>query len=228
MSNIQSEVQFLKSCQHPNIIRYIDAVRAGEKFYIITEWMESKSVADVISRFGKLQESLTRNYISQISRGLAYLHERNIIHRDVKAANVLVSKDGFVKLADFGIALQLRDTSSEDSDKETQVIQGSPYWMAPEVIQMHMPTVKSDVWSMGCTALEMIVGAPPYYELSPMRAFYRIVNDSHPPLPIHLFSKNLADMLHLVFIKDPNYRPTAEALLSHPWLNESGTKEKER
>lgn len=119
-----------------------------------------------------------------------------------------------MKLADFGIALQLRENEEELRGE----VVGSPYWMAPEIVVQSPVTAKSDVWSAACTAVEMVQGSPPYYELSPLRAFYRIVNDPHPPLPAQT-SSQLQDFLLRCFCRDPMARPsTAELLGDAEWV----------
>lgn len=114
--------------------------------------------------------------MSQVLHGLLYLHEQGVIHRDIKGANILTTKEGLVKLADFGVASRTTGLS------ESSVV-GTPYWMAPEVIELSGATTASDIWSLGCTVIELLEGKPPYHNLAPMPALFRIVNDDHPPLP---------------------------------------------
>lgn len=114
--------------------------------------------------------------MSQVLHGLLYLHEQGVIHRDIKGANILTTKEGLVKLADFGVAS--RTTGLNESS-----VVGTPYWMAPEVIELTGATTASDIWSLGCTVIELLEGKPPYHNLQPMPALFRIVNDDHPPLP---------------------------------------------
>ena len=114
--------------------------------------------------------------MSQVLHGLLYLHEQGVIHRDIKGANILTTKQGLVKLADFGVAT--RTTTLHESS-----VVGTPYWMAPEVIDLSGATTASDIWSLGCTVIELLDGKPPYHKLQPMHALFRIVNDDHPPLP---------------------------------------------
>lgn len=113
--------------------------------------------------------------MSQVLQGLLYLHEQGVIHRDIKGANILTTKEGLVKLADFGVA-------TKSNVSESSVV-GTPYWMAPEVIELSGATTASDIWSLGCTVIELLDGKPPYHTLQPMPALFRIVNDDHPPLP---------------------------------------------
>lgn len=114
--------------------------------------------------------------MSQVLHGILYLHEQGVIHRDIKGANILTTKEGLVKLADFGVASRTTGLS------ESSVV-GTPYWMAPEVIELSGATTASDIWSLGCTVIELLEGKPPYHNLQPMPALFRIVNDDHPPLP---------------------------------------------
>ena len=115
--------------------------------------------------------------MAQVLNGLLYLHEQGVIHRDIKRANILTTKEGLVKLADFGVA-----TRKDNGLHESSVV-GTPYWMAPEVIELAGATTASDIWSLGCTVIELLDGKPPYHKLQPMPALFRIVNDDHPPLP---------------------------------------------
>jgi len=148
--------------------------------------------------------------MSQVLHGLLYLHEQGVIHRDIKGANILTTKEGLVKLADFGVA------SRTTGLNEASVV-GTPYWMAPEVIELTGATTASDIWSLGCTVIELLEGKPPYHNLQPMPALFRIVNDDHPPLPQGA-SPAVKDFLMQCFQKDPNLRVSAKKLLRHPWI----------
>lgn len=116
--------------------------------------------------------------MAQVLQGLLYLHDQGVVHRDIKGANILTTKDGKVKLADFGVST----STLPGKDKEAQVV-GTPYWMAPEVIQLSGATTASDIWSLGATVIELLEGNPPYHHMQPMPALFAIVNDDHPPLP---------------------------------------------
>ena len=139
-------------------------------------YCENGSLHSINKTYGKIPENLVAQYMHQILQGLLYLHEQGVIHRDIKGANILTTKDGGVKLADFGVA-----TKANGLD-QTSVV-GTPYWMAPEVIELSGATTASDLWSLGCTVIELIEGKPPYHKLQPMQALFRIVNDEHPPIP---------------------------------------------
>ncbi|CAJ1933825.1 unnamed protein product [Sphenostylis stenocarpa] len=119
---------------------------------------------------------------------------------------------GLVKLADFGVATKLTE-----ADVNTHSVVGTPYWMAPEVIEMAGVCAASDIWSVGCTVIELLTCVPPYYDLQPMPALFRIVQDEHPPIPDSL-SPDITDFLLQCFKKDSRQRPDAKTLLSHPWI----------
>lgn len=103
--------------------------------------MENGSLANIVKNFGFLSETLTASYVNQILKGLKYLHEQGVLHRDIKGANILTAKDGSVKLADFGVAIKISDAHLESED-----VAGTPYWLAPEVIEMNAPTPACDIW----------------------------------------------------------------------------------
>lgn len=137
-------------------------------------YCENGSLHSIAKNFGRFPENLVGLYMSQVLHGLLYLHEQGVIHRDIKGANILTTKEGLVKLADFGVASRTTGLS------ESSVV-GTPYWMAPEVIELSGATTASDIWSLGCTVIELLEGKPPYHNMQPMPALFRIVNDDHPP-----------------------------------------------
>lgn len=135
--------------------------------------------------------------MTQVLQGLQYLHDQGVIHRDIKGANILTTKDGTVKLADFGVST----STLAAPDKEAQVV-GTPYWMAPEIIQLSGASSASDIWSVGCTVIELLQGKPPYHNLAAMPALFAIVNDDHPPLPEGISPVCvLRFILNLVFVR---------------------------
>lgn len=207
---ITLEIDLLKNLDHPNIVKYRGFVKSAESLNIILEYCENGSLHSISKNFGKFPENLVGLYMSQVLHGLLYLHEQGVIHRDIKGANILTTKQGLVKLADFGVAT--RTTTLHECS-----VVGTPYWMAPEVIELSGATTASDIWSLGCTVIELLDGRPPYHKLQPMHALFRIVNDDHPPLPEGA-SPIVRDFLMQCFQKDPNLRVSARKLLKHPWI----------
>ncbi|KAG6817006.1 hypothetical protein H0H87_000902 [Tephrocybe sp. NHM501043] len=211
LGEIMSEIDLLKNLNHPNIVKYKGFVKTREFLYIILEFCENGSLHAIIKRFGKFPENLVAVYISQVLEGLVYLHDQGVIHRDIKGANILTNKDGTVKLADFGVA------SNTTTGVRDDAVVGSPYWMAPEVIEQSGATTASDIWSVGCVVIELLEGHPPYHTLDPMPALFRIVQDDCPPIPEGA-SPIVKDFLYHCFQKDCNLRISAKKLLKHPWM----------
>ncbi|KAE9358833.1 MAP3K epsilon protein kinase 2 [Phytophthora rubi] len=209
--SIETEISLLRKLKHENIVKYHDTIKTQGYLYIVLEYMENGSLAQFVKKFGSSSETLVAMYITQVLRGLAYLHEQGVLHRDVKGANILTTKDGLVKLADFGVAIKLNETQKANS------VVGSPYWMAPEVIEMAGWSSASDIWSVGCTIIELLTTKPPYFDLAPMAALFRIVQEDHPPLPQRM-SPALHDFIMKCFMKEPRLRASAEELLAHPWI----------
>ncbi|KXG52494.1 Armadillo-like helical [Penicillium griseofulvum] len=189
---IMLEIDLLKNLDHPNIVKYHGFVKSAETLNIILEYCENGSLHSIAKNFGRFPENL------------------GVIHRDIKGANILTTKEGLVKLADFGVASRTTGLS------ESSVV-GTPYWMAPEVIELSGATTASDIWSLGCTVIELLEGKPPYHNMQPMPALFRIVNDDHPPFSQGA-SPAVKDFLMQCFQKDPNLRVSARKLLKHPWI----------
>ncbi|EKM79117.1 hypothetical protein AGABI1DRAFT_120578 [Agaricus bisporus var. burnettii JB137-S8] len=211
LGEIMSEIDLLKNLNHANIVKYKGFVKTREYLYIILEFCENGSLHNIVKKFGKFPENLVAVYISQVLEGLVYLHDQGVIHRDIKGANILTNKDGTVKLADFGVA------SSVTAGAANAAVVGSPYWMAPEVIEQSGATTASDIWSVGCLVIELLEGHPPYHDLDPMPALFRIVQDDCPPIPDGA-SPIVKDFLYHCFQKDSNLRISAKKLLKHPWM----------
>eukprot|EP01126_Amoeba_proteus_P035262 TRINITY_DN3548_c0_g1_i1.p1 TRINITY_DN3548_c0_g1~~TRINITY_DN3548_c0_g1_i1.p1 ORF type:complete len:345 (-),score=57.37 TRINITY_DN3548_c0_g1_i1:777-1751(-) len=211
LKGMMNEITLLQRLNHPNIVRYIDSCKTDKEFYIVLEYVENGSLSDILKDFGeggRFPEHLIVLYIEQVLRGLEYLHQQGVIHRDIKGANILSTKDGVIKVADFGVA-------TNDTDK--QDVLGSPYWMAPEIIELQGASTKSDIWSLGCTIIELLMGRPPYYDLDQMQALFKIVQDDFPPLPEGI-TPLCKDFLMQCFQKEPLLRQSASALLKHRWV----------
>lgn len=189
---------------------------SNEKYLnIVLEYIENGSLAGIVKKFNPFEEGLVSVFIEQVLQGLKYLHAQGLVHRDIKGANLLTTKDGTVKLADFGVAMKLTESIKSMS------IVGTPYWMAPEIVeQSGRCTTSCDIWSVGCTVIELLTGKPPYFELEPMSALYRIVQDEYPPIPSTV-SPVLKDFLIKCFQKEPFFRLSAVELLKHPWFRKA-------
>ena len=156
-------------------------------------------------------EHLVFIFVKQVIEGLVYLHDQGIIHRDIKGANLLLTKTRIVKLADF------RHSILNDKNKANSIV-GSPYWMAPEVIeQKGNISPKCDIWSLGSTIIQLLTTQPLNHEFNITAAMFRIVTDDCPPLPNEI-SPHLRDFLLRCFVKDPEKRASARELLHHPWI----------
>ena len=211
ISSIEGEINLLKNLDHPNIVKYIECIRTKSHINLILEYVENGSLHQMVKQSGKMGEHLVFIFVKQILEGLAYLHNQGIIHRDIKGANLLLTKNGIVKLADFGYSIL------NDKNKVNSIV-GTACFMAPEVIeQKGNISPKCDIWSLGCTIVQLLTTKPPYYEFEPMAAMFRIVTDDCPPIPTDI-SDFLRDFLLKCFTKDPLKRPNAKDLLLHPWI----------
>ncbi|KAK4254357.1 hypothetical protein QN277_009753 [Acacia crassicarpa] len=211
ISQLQQEIYLLSQFEHENIVRYLGTDRDKNMLYIFLELVTKGSLARLYQKY-RLRDSQVSSYTRQILSGLKYLHDRNVVHRDIKCANILVDTNGSVKLADFGLA---KATTMNDVKSS----KGSPYWMAPEVVNLRNRGygLAADIWSLGCTVLEMLTRQPPYSHLEGMQALFRIGRGEPPPVPESL-SKDARDFILKCLHVDPNKRPTAVELLDHPFL----------
>ncbi|KZV41036.1 mitogen-activated protein kinase kinase kinase YODA-like [Dorcoceras hygrometricum] len=207
------EIMLLSRLSHPNIVQYYGSESVDDKLYIYLEYVSGGSIRKILQDYGKLGESAIRSYTQQILSGLAYLHAKNTLHRDIKGANILVDPSGRVKLADFGMAKHIAGQSCPLSFK------GSPYWMAPEVIRnSNSCSLAVDIWSLGCTVLEMATSKPPWSQYEGVAAMFKIGNSKElPTIPDHL-SEEGKDFVRLCLQRNPLHRPTASQLLEHVFV----------
>ncbi|CAH8375100.1 unnamed protein product [Eruca vesicaria subsp. sativa] len=213
LKQLNQEINVLRQLCHPNIVQYYGSELSEETLSVYLEYVSGGSIHKLLAEYGAFTEPVIQNYTRQILAGLAYLHGRNTVHRDIKGANILVDPNGEIKLADFGMAKHVKAYST------MLTFTGSPYWMAPEVV-MHKNgyTLAVDVWSLGCTILEMATAKPPWSQFEGVAAIFKIGNSKDlPEIPDHL-SNDAKNFIRLCLQRNPTVRPTASQLLEHPFL----------
>lgn len=217
---LKQEMNLLRDLDHENIVRYLGSASDATKMFIFLEYVPGGSVSAMLQTYGPFEEPLIRNFLTQILVGVRYLHSKGIIHRDIKGANILVDINGTAKIGDFGISKRISGAEDEpqaDKDHNRVSFQGSVYWMAPEVVKQIATTEKSDIWSVGCVAVEMMTAEHPYPGFSQMQTIFRIGTLTLPDYPTNC-SKEARDFLDQTFETDYTKRKGAASMLTHPFL----------
>ncbi|XP_078509130.1 serine/threonine-protein kinase 10 [Lissotriton helveticus] len=215
------EIEILASCDHRYIVHLLGAFYHDGKLWIMIEFCPGGAVDAVMLELDRgLLEPQLRVVCRQMLEALAYLHSKKIIHRDLKAGNVLLTQDGDIRLADFGVsARNMKTLQKRDS------FIGTPYWMAPEVVMCETMKdrpydYKADIWSLGVTLIEMAQIEPPHHELNPMRVLLKIAKSEPPTLSNpSKWSHEFNDFLRKALDKNPETRPSAAQLLEHPFVS---------
>ncbi|CAI9758332.1 unnamed protein product [Fraxinus pennsylvanica] len=218
LKQLNQEITLLSQLSHVNIVQYYGSDLSEETLSVYLEYVSGGSIHKLLQEYGAFGEPVIQNYTRQILSGLAYLHGRNTVHRDIKGANILVDPNGEIKLADFGMAKHIKSCSSMLSFK------GSPYWMAPEVVMnTNGYSLAVDIWSLGCTILEMATSKPPWSQYEGVAAIFKIGNSKDmPEIPDHL-SHDAKSFIRLCLQREPSARPTASQLLGHPFVRNQTT-----
>ncbi|KAK9385221.1 kinase-like domain-containing protein [Lipomyces mesembrius] len=199
----------LKQGDAQNIVRYHGSHLVGSRLWIIMDYCAGGSVRTLQLAMGKIEERFTQVIVRESLVALSYIHKAGIIHRDIKAANILIKNDGGVQLCDFGVAAQI----SAKHPKRSTIV-GTPYWMAPEVITEGATyNYKADIWSLGITIYEMATGQPPYADQDGMRVMFLIPRSKPPRLEGAQYTQSLKEFLSLCLNERPEERPNADELL---------------
>lgn len=217
LCEIQKEIDMLRACESQYVVKYYGCTLVGKHLWIVMEYMGGGSVRELIGN-RVMPEQAIAIVLQQVLNALDFLHKGRKIHRDIKAANILLNSDGDVKLADFGVA------SSLEARNKAFTFVGTPFWMAPEVIAENGYDVKCDIWSLGITAIEMATGLPPYSDIAPTRVLMLIPQNAPPTLEGN-FSPAFKDFVKQCLIKDQYQRPCAAQLLQHPFIKSARRKE---
>ncbi|XP_061551952.1 mitogen-activated protein kinase kinase kinase kinase 5 isoform X8 [Phycodurus eques] len=222
-SIIQQEIFMVKECMHHNIVAYFGSYLCREKLWICMEYCGGGSLQDIYHVTGPLSEMQIAYVGRETLQGLGYLHTKGKMHRDIKGANILLTNDGDVKLADFGVAAKITATIA----KRKSFI-GTPYWMAPEVAAVEKNggyNQLCDIWAVGITSIELAELQPPMFDLHPMRALFLMSKSSFQPPKLkdkNKWSAAFHNFVKVSLTKNPKKRPTAEKLLSHVYVAQTG------
>ncbi|KAI1493829.1 hypothetical protein F5X96DRAFT_119870 [Biscogniauxia mediterranea] len=215
LAALDQEIDTMQNLDHVNIVQYLGCERKETSISIFLEYISGGSIGSCLRKHGKFEEPVVSSLTRQTLSGLAYLHREGILHRDLKADNILLDVDGTCKISDFGIS---KKTDNIYGNDKTNSMQGSVFWMAPEVIRSQGEgySAKVDIWSLGCVVLEMFAGRRPWSKEEAVGAIYKIANGETPPI-----TEDVADAISPYalgfmldcFTVDPRDRPTAERLL---------------
>ncbi|CCG22697.1 Sps1 protein [Candida orthopsilosis Co 90-125] len=218
------EIQFLNKLRHANVVKYYESFTHGVNVFIVMEYCGGGSCSDLIKFQKKIPENVVGYIIKKVLIGLSYLHGEHKVHRDIKAANILLTDDGQVKIGDFGVSTEITL-----SKKKRNTFVGTPFWMAPEVITRGGSRrgvkkddgydYKADIWSTGITVIELVTGAPPLAEYDPMKVLFDIPKKKPPQLKGH-YSDNIKEFVNLCVTSNPEQRPNCATLLQHGFITQ--------
>eukprot|EP00005_Dracoamoeba_jomungandri_P000219 CAMPEP_0174255358 /NCGR_PEP_ID=MMETSP0439-20130205/4697_1 /TAXON_ID=0 /ORGANISM="Stereomyxa ramosa, Strain Chinc5" /LENGTH=433 /DNA_ID=CAMNT_0015337503 /DNA_START=158 /DNA_END=1459 /DNA_ORIENTATION=- len=224
-SNLK-EVYYLKMVSHPNIVKYFSASVIEEEMWILMEYMEGGTLTEATEKYD-FEEKDVAYAAKELLKGITYLHKNNLIHRDIKSANVMMTVQGEVKLIDFGLCMEIK---GELFEQRSMV--GSPYWMPPEMIKREPYGPNVDIWSLAVCLLELINKKPPNRRKGALRAMYRaatvgVPEDERYKKP-NKWSRDCKDFMAQMLEVDAKVRPDAEELLQHPFMNKADSQKSMR
>ncbi|MCJ1246610.1 hypothetical protein MMC30_003819 [Trapelia coarctata] len=215
VNSLDQEIDTMQHLEHPNIVQYLGCERKEYSISIFLEYISGGSIGSCLRKHGKFEERVVSSLTRQTLAGLSYLHAEGILHRDLKADNILLDTDGTCKISDFGISKRSDNIYGNDT---ANTMQGSVFWMAPEVIRSQGQgySAKVDIWSLGCVVLEMFAGRRPWAKEEAIGAIYKLGSlNMAPPIPDDVSREISADAVGFMldcFTIDPGERPTAETL----------------
>ncbi|KAG9303282.1 hypothetical protein G9A89_013608 [Geosiphon pyriformis] len=229
VKSVKEEMSVMEMLNHPNIVSYYGIEVHRDRVYIFMEYCKGGSLGSLLEHGRIEDENIIKYYTQQMLKGLIYLHENNIVHRDIKPDNILLDHMGKIKFVDFGAAKVLAKNQKTlgrttlQTNTNVHSLTGTPMYMAPEIITGQEKGRKGamDIWSLGCCVLEMATGRRPWSNLDNEWAVMYHVVTGHPPLPDpSQLSDQGMDFLKQCFTRSSEERPSAEELLTHPWLSE--------
>lgn len=217
INSLLQEVSILQRLKHPHIVRYLGSETVSENYCLYMEYLSGGSLSKLIYKVGALAEVTVKAYVKQIVKGLAYLHENGIIHRDLKSDNLLLDSNGKIKLCDFGCSKRYENDVNESGIVNS--MKGSLPWMAPEVMKQGGYGRKADIWSLGCVVIEMLTGKPPWGEAENqvMLMMKVVVYNEQPQMPANI-SDECKNFISMCLHRDPTLRKSAKELLTQPFL----------
>jgi NIMA (never in mitosis gene a)-related kinase len=222
----QMEASLLKNLNHPHIVEYIENFIEDGTFIIIMEYCEEGDLAFHVSRMKKkgenFSEDLILNWFLQLAFALSYIHDKKILHRDLKTSNIFLSSSGFVKIGDFGISKILEGTL-----ENAETIVGTPYYMSPEVCENVPYSYKSDVWALGCVVYELCTLSHAFAANNLLGLVYKIVQEKQEPIP-SIYSGDLNHLVQKMLIKNFRNRPSIKDIIGMPWIRKTAENFKAR